>query len=223
MAYKNIYNPTNKEKYTGEYPIIARSSWEQEFMTYLDHHPDVVEWASEPVKIPYSNPFPTARNPNGGGQSIYIPDFLVTFLDKVGNQRTKLIEIKPLAQAAESRGRNSNALSALRAKNEAKWGAATQWATRRGVDFLVLTEAELYANHANRVDKFHPIKSTGKAQVKNLKPKTPKKKTGTKPKTSNPLSKPSRSARSKAKASISRVSSIARSRRVAKVKRARKR
>ena len=192
-------------------------------MRYLDHHPDVVEWASEPVKIPYSNPLPTKKSPDGGGQSIYIPDFLVTFLDKSGNRRTKLIEIKPLSQAAESRGRNSSAASIIRMKNEAKWGAATQWAMRRGVDFLVLTEAELYANHANRVDKFHPIKTKSKAQVKNLRPKTTKKKTKARSKTSGLLSKPSRTARSKAKASISRTSGIARSRRVAKVKKARSR
>ena len=223
MAFKNIYNPTNKGKYKGEYPIIARSSWEFEFMTYLDHHPDVAEWASEPVKIPYTNPLPTKRNPDGNGQSIYIPDFLVTFLDKAGNQRTKLIEIKPLSQAAESRGRSSNATDVIRMKNEAKWGAANQWAMRRGVDFLVLTEADLFANHVNRVGKFHPIKVKGKGQVKQLKPKTAKRPTKVKPKTAGVLSKPSRAARSKAKASISRVSNIARSRRVAKVKKASRR
>ena len=223
MAFKNIYSPTNPDKYKGDYPIIARSSWEFEFMTYLDHHPDVAEWSSEPVKIPYTNPLPTARNPEGNGQSIYIPDFLVTYLDKVGNQRTKLIEIKPLAQAAEDRKRESASASILRMKNEAKWGAAMQWAQRRGVDFLVMTEADLYANHANRVDKFHPIKMTGKAQAKKLQPKTSKKKTTAKPKTAKPLSKPSRKARAKAKASISRVSAIARSRRVSKVKKASRR
>ena len=81
MAFRNVYNPTNASKYKGDYPIIARSSWEFEFMKYLDHHPDVAEWASEPVKIPYTNPLPTKRHPDGNGQSIYIPDFLVTYPD----------------------------------------------------------------------------------------------------------------------------------------------
>ena len=47
MAFKNIYSPTNPDKYKGDYPIIARSSWEFEFMTYLDPLEDLAEVTME--------------------------------------------------------------------------------------------------------------------------------------------------------------------------------
>jgi hypothetical protein len=155
---RGAFNPQFPDKYTGEYPIVYRSSWELEFMRYCDHHPEVMEWASEPMKIPYKNPL-------NGKQTVYIPDFLVTYMNKGGATTTKLIEIKPLHEASESHAR-SRADVAIRSKNEAKWGAATQWSARRGIDFLVLTEAELYSNHANRKGRAHPIKAVGKQQVK---------------------------------------------------------
>lgn len=157
-SHKSIFIPTNKQKYTGKYPIISRSSWEQEFMKYCDLHPDIVEWASEPVKIPYPDPL-------SGNQKIYVPDFLVTFLTKGGETRTKLVEIKPLHEATESHARNSVDV-AVRTKNEAKWGAATQWAMRRGIEFIVWTEANLFNNHKNRKGRAHPIKAVAKEQIK---------------------------------------------------------
>lgn len=157
-ATKGLFNPQFPDKYTGDYPIIYRSSWELEFMRYCDLHPEVMEWASEPIKIPYKNPL-------NGKQTVYIPDFLVTYLKKGGGKTTKLIEIKPLHEASESHARSRTDV-AIRSKNEAKWGAATQWSMRRGIDFLVLTEAELYSNHANRKGRAHPIKAVGKQQVK---------------------------------------------------------
>lgn len=162
---KGLFTPQNPQKYTGDYPIVFRSTWELEFMQYCDQHPDVMQWASEPTKIPYPNPL-------NGKQSIYIPDFLVTYLKSGGSKSTKLIEIKPLHEASESHARNTKDV-AIRAKNEAKWGAATQWAGRRGIDFLVLTEAELYANHANRKGRKHPIKAQGREQIKAPAPKKP--------------------------------------------------
>ena len=99
---KTQFKPQNPEKYNGTYPIIARSSWELEFMNYCDMHPDVLQWSSEPVKIPYSNPVKDHKS-----QSIYIPDFLVTFLTKDKQTVTKLIEIKPLHEADQGYARNT--------------------------------------------------------------------------------------------------------------------
>lgn len=199
---KRTFTPKNPNKYNGTYPIIARSSWEWEFCTYCDLHPDVMQWSSESVKIPYGNPL-------NGQQSIYIPDFLVTYTSKGGNQPvTKLIEIKPLHEATESHARNSNDV-AIRVKNEAKWGAATQWAMRRGIEFLVLTEAELFNNHSNRKGRSAPIKAVGKEQVKALKPKAPKRKKPLGMRTSRRLAKSSvskkRSNKSRTTSSVGKV------------------
>jgi len=189
---KGLFTPQFPSKYTGEYPIVYRSTWELEFMRYCDNHPDVMEWASEPIKIPYSNPL-------NGKQSIYIPDFLVTYKKRGGTPSTKLIEIKPLHEASEAHARNTKD-AAIRARNEAKWGAATQWAGRRGVDFLVLTEAELYANHANRKGRKNPIKAVGKEQIKAPNPTKPQK---VRKQTANNLGTASRFTRASQKSRVS--------------------
>jgi hypothetical protein len=159
---KGVFTPQFKEKYTGTYPIIYRSSWELQFMQYCDQVPGVMEWASEPMKIPYQNPLT-------GKQTVYIPDFLVTYMRTGGATSTKLIEIKPMHEAFEEHARTSADVM-TRAKNEAKWGAATQWASRRGIDFIVLTEAELFNNHANRKGRASSIKGVGKMQIKTPTP-----------------------------------------------------
>jgi hypothetical protein len=189
---RGVYTPQFKEKYTGEYPIVYRSSWELEFMNYCDNHPGVMEWASEPVKIPYKNPLT-------GKQTVYIPDFLVTYMKSGGSKSTKLIEIKPMHEAMESHARNSQDV-AIRVKNEAKWGAATQWAGRRGIDFLVLTEAELFNNHANRKGRANPIKGVGRQQIK---APNPAKATKIKKQSATSLATASRTSRASAKSRIS--------------------
>lgn len=191
-ATKGLYTPLHPDKYTGEYPIVFRSTWELEFMRYCDNHPDVMEWASEPVKIPYANPL-------NGNQSIYIPDFLVTYKGRSIQKSTKLIEIKPLHEASEAFARNGTDV-AVRAKNEAKWGSATQWAARRGIDFLVLTEAELYANHANRKGRNSPIKAIGKEQLKASNPKKSRQ-------AAKPLGSKSKSVRAGQKSRVSSMKS----------------
>jgi len=204
-ARKGIFTPQYPDKYTGDYPIVYRSSWELEFMNYCDNHPGVMEWASEPVKIPYTNPL-------NGKQTIYVPDFLVTYMKGSGGSKsTKLIEIKPMHEAMEAHARTNQDV-AIRSKNEAKWGAATQWAGRRGIDFLVLTEAELFNNHGNRKGRAHPIKGVGKEQGKAPNPSKPRKVTK---QAAQSLGTTSRNTRASAK---SRVSS-----KVGKVQRARKR
>ena len=207
---KGLFTPQFPQKYTGEYPIVYRSSWELEFMRYCDQHPGVMEWASEPVKIPYQNPL-------NGKQTVYIPDFLVTYLKSGGNKSTKLIEIKPMHEAMESHARNSQDV-AVRLKNEAKWGAATQWAGRRGIDFLVLTEGELFNNHANRKGRQNPIRAVGKEQLKAANPAKQKR---AKKQTAKSLATSSRRTRAQSKSRVSnkvgKVGKVQRARKARKV------
>ena len=84
--------PQNPQKLIGAARPIYRSSWELKVMTLLDNHPNVLQWASESIRIPYINPLT-------GKQSQYIPDFLVLFEDKDGNRRAELIEVKPSKEA----------------------------------------------------------------------------------------------------------------------------
>jgi hypothetical protein len=86
-----IFIPTHIEKYIGKGKIIYRSSWELMFMRFCDNHPFVVKWASESIKIPYKNPLTNQ-------QSLYVPDFLIVYMDKNGKMHNELIEIKPSTQ-----------------------------------------------------------------------------------------------------------------------------
>ncbi len=96
----------------------------------------------EPWRIPY-------RDPVTGRQTIYIPDFLMSFQSPGGQIKTALIEIKPLHEALREHARNvKDAMQVDR--NLAKWEAAIGWCQRRGnVEFVVLTEAEMFAGGEN--------------------------------------------------------------------------
>ena len=43
-------------------------------MRFCDEHPGVTQWASEAIKIPY-------RNPLTGKNTIYVPDFFISYSD----------------------------------------------------------------------------------------------------------------------------------------------
>lgn len=133
---KGIYEVKNPKKYVGSKPPIFRSSWEYSFMCYLDDHPDVVAWASEPVRIPYFNKFK-------GKATVYVPDFLVRYTNKAGNMRTEMIEIKPISQTLmeKARGMQNKMKVAL---NRMKWQAAQAWCKKNGCTFVILTEEQLY-------------------------------------------------------------------------------
>lgn len=139
------YRPKHPEKYKGSYPIVSRSSWETSFMDFCDLNQNVLEWASEPLKIPYSDPIT-------GTQKVYIPDFLLLVNDSRGFQRTLLIEIKPEHEALKEKARSA-ADEALIARNQAKWAAAAYWCQRRGIQFQVITEADMFARpEDNKLD-----------------------------------------------------------------------
>lgn len=169
-AVKSLFTPINPSKYTGNYPIIAKSSWEAEFMKFCDNSPGVLTWAYEPVSIPYSNPLAEENKK----QNIYKPDFLITFIHADGSTKTKLIEIKPMHEAYAAHARN-NTDALIRIKNEAKWGAAHQWAMRRGIEFDFMTEADMFSGHSNRNGRKHPVKAKfqGKELIKKTTPKNP--------------------------------------------------
>ena len=62
--------PKNQEKYVGTKTPTYRSSWEHAFMRLCDEHPNVYQWASESIKIPYRHPFT-------GKYTVYVPDFFI--------------------------------------------------------------------------------------------------------------------------------------------------
>jgi hypothetical protein len=133
---QGAYTIKNVAKYVGKGQPRYRSGWELTFMIFLDSNDNVLQWASESISIPY-------RNPITGKQSVYIPDFLVTYRGRNNTTIAELIEIKPKKQSlieskASARDR------AIVAVNYAKWDAATKWAKRNGLTFRVINEDQIY-------------------------------------------------------------------------------
>jgi hypothetical protein len=128
----------NAHKYVGKGSPRYRSGWEHAFMRFLDNNDHVVNWASESISIPY-------RNPVTGKQSMYVPDFLITYRNKNNQLIAELVEIKPKKQSViESKMTARD--GAIVAVNYAKWDAATKWARRNGLTFRVITEDDMFRN-----------------------------------------------------------------------------
>lgn len=160
MAKRRIYKPINESKYSGRQPIVLKSSWETTFAAvYCDNNPACLDWSYEPWRIPYHNPVT-------GKQSIYIPDFLMSFKGNNGAIRNALVEIKPVHETLQEHARNHRD-SANIAVNFAKWTAARAWCERRGnISFVVLTDRELFAGGANIKPRKRQVRPYGERRVK---------------------------------------------------------
>jgi hypothetical protein len=132
------YKPVNPSKYVGTYPIIFRSSWEFKVMQMFDVNPNIGSWASESLKIPYQNPFT-------GKYTVYVPDFVVTYVDAKGNQRAEIIEVKPAKETFLEQAKSQKAKAAV-ALNTFKWAAAQAFAKSHGMTFRVLNENNIFNN-----------------------------------------------------------------------------
>ena len=130
------YTIKNTAKYVGNGVPRYRSGWELAFMRFLDNNDNVMQWASESIQIPY-------RNPITGKQSIYVPDFLITYKTRQNTLIAELIEIKPKKQSIiESKMSNRDRM--VVAINYAKWDQATKWCARNGLRFRVITEENMF-------------------------------------------------------------------------------
>jgi hypothetical protein len=133
---QGFYQIKNPQKYVGKGRPKYRSGWEMTFMLFLDNNDHILQWASESVSIPY-------RNPLTGKQSMYVPDFLVTYRGRNNTMRAELIEIKPRSQSLieEKQSQRDRAQVAI---NYAKWDAATKWARQNGLTFRVINEDQIF-------------------------------------------------------------------------------
>lgn len=145
MSRKNyssgIYTPKNPEKYIGSKQIRYRSSWEHKFCVFLDTNEQVIQWNSESVTIPYIDPADNAPHR-------YYPDFLIKLVDKSGQIKTILIEIKPIKETTEPRKPRKASKSYVESlntfyKNTAKWDAARIFCKKNDIEFQIITEQDL--------------------------------------------------------------------------------
>jgi hypothetical protein len=146
--YQGRFKPKHPKKYMGDPTnIIYRSGWEFKLMRYLDSHPNVLQWGSEELVIPY-------RSPIDGRMHRYFPDFLVKQINKYGKRETILIEVKPKAQTMPpdvSKIKTKTGQTSRRYINEvktwginqAKWQAAEDYCKDRGWKFQIMHEGHL--------------------------------------------------------------------------------
>jgi hypothetical protein len=130
------YQIQNPSKYVGNKTPTYRSSWEYVFMQFCDQNPNVLQWASEAVHINY-------RNPLTGKNTIYVPDFLITYGDANGRQHAELVEVKPKKETTLEGATNIRTQAAV-ILNMAKWEAARAWCKAHGLTFRVITEDMIF-------------------------------------------------------------------------------
>ena len=127
----------NKEKYVGTRTPTYRSGWEHAFMRLCDEHPNVHQWASEAIRIPY-------RHPLTGKYTIYVPDFFIVYADKEGRKHAELVEVKPKSQTTMENAGRSHAKQKQVVINSAKWEAANAYARQNKIRFRVVSEEQLF-------------------------------------------------------------------------------
>lgn len=170
---QGYFTPKNKEKYIGHETPYYRSSWELTFMQVCDNHPNILQWASEEIKIPYYNPVKRK-------QTIYIPDFFIVYVDNDGNKKSEIIEIKPNKETTLENAKTKKDKLVV-AINHTKWEAAKVWAKQNGLNFRIMTEQDLYMN----TNKQQPNKSQNTKPTKSNTKKSTKSKSNTKKSMSN--------------------------------------
>ena len=126
----------NPDKYIGKKSPTYRSAWEFVFMQFCDNNPNILKWASEAVHINY-------RNPLTGKNTIYVPDFLIIYQDKNGNQQGDVIEVKPKKETTMESAKSTRD-QAFVILNMAKWEAARAWCKGQGLNFRVVTEDQIF-------------------------------------------------------------------------------
>jgi hypothetical protein len=135
---QGAYVVKNKQKYVGRGTPRYRSGWEHAFMRFLDNNENILQWASESISIPY-------RNPITGKQSIYVPDFLITYKNRNNQMIAEVIEIKPKKQSVVESKMKANERAVV-AVNYAKWDQAVKWCKKQGLIFRVITEDDMFRN-----------------------------------------------------------------------------
>lgn len=143
MAYSGKFSPKNPNKYLGvPTNIWYRSLWERRVMVHLDENPNVVEWSSEEIIIPYLSPVDNRWHR-------YFPDFFAKVRTKSGLLESLIIEVKPSSQVAPPKVAKRVTKRVIQEVmtygiNEAKWNAANEYCKTRGWSFKVVTEKELF-------------------------------------------------------------------------------
>ena len=142
VTYKGKYRVINYKKYKGDPTgVVYRSLWERKFMKWCDSNPNILQWWSEELAIPYYDPVQKKWRR-------YFPDFWMKVKEKNGKVNTYLIEVKPKRQVEGPKPQKRKTKKYLRevfeyATNQAKSEAANDYCRDRLWTFRIVTEREL--------------------------------------------------------------------------------
>lgn len=140
---QGIYKVQNPHKYVGNpNQVVFRSSWEYKFYKKLDTDDRILKWNSERTIIPYQHPVK-------GTWHRYFVDATMQCRNAAGELKTYLVEIKPMKQTMPPK--KPKRLTESYAKsvdtflvNQAKWEAAREFAKKHNIEFVVITEEQLF-------------------------------------------------------------------------------
>ena len=142
MSYSGKFKPKNYKKYKGDPTnVFYRSLWERRFMVYCDNNPNILEWGSEEIIIPYKSPLDKKVHR-------YFPDFFVKYKNSSGKIIREIIEVKPkrhLSPPKEPKRKTKRYLGEVNTYiiNQAKFKAAEEFCKDRKLGFRILTEEHL--------------------------------------------------------------------------------
>ena len=144
--HQGFYTPENPSKYKGNVKkIIFRSGLELKYFRYCDVNPNVLQWNSEEVFVPYVSI-------DGRQHRYFIDLWMEVKTAKTGEVKQYLAEIKPKIQTKNPSARGhkegvNNRYYKLKMRdymvNVAKWDAANKFAKKRGIEFIILTEEDI--------------------------------------------------------------------------------
>lgn len=141
-SYKGKFQPKYPHKYRGDLDnIIWRSTWELRAFKFMDERPEVLEWRSEEVIVPYFDP-------TTGRHRRYFPDIVALIQNPDGSTKTVMMEIKPMKETKEPKVQKKRTKKYVTevttwATNQAKWKSAQEYCKDRGWDFALITEHQL--------------------------------------------------------------------------------
>lgn len=144
---KYLYVVQNKEKLIGnDIKIICRSSWEHRMCSFLDLKEDVLKWGYEILTIEYFSPIDKKMHR-------YYPDFYAEMKEKNNIIKKYIIEVKPDNQTIPPKQPKNNNKKATKryiyeayeyVRNQCKWEAAKKFCEKKGYEFKIITENEIF-------------------------------------------------------------------------------
>ena len=133
----NTMQSHNKKGY-----VEYKSSYELQAFRFMDANPHIKKWSAEPFAIKYIKP--TDNQPHR-----YYIDLFIEF----NNGKKFLVEIKPSSETKppkppkkQTQKAHNNYMKALETFeiNKAKWKFAKEFAKSKNMEFIILTEKELF-------------------------------------------------------------------------------